>query len=114
MNLTPVGIAVIIGHMFPIFFKFKGGKGVATALGVLCAFNLYLGLLLLATWLIVFVFSKTSSLSALVATMLSPFYAYVLVGNNEYFGATIVIAVFILFKHKANIMRLFSGKEHKF
>ncbi len=108
------GIAVVLGHIYPIFFRFKGGKGVATAIGVFLAFNIWLALLLVATWLIVFKFSKLSSLSALIATALSPIYAYLLMGNDAYFGGTLIIAFFVLYKHKSNIIRLLRGEEKAF
>ena len=108
------GILVVIGHIYPLFFKFKGGKGVATAFGVMLGFNPILALLLVVTWGVVFKISKISSLSALTATVLSPVYAFLLMGNNTYFGATLVIAFFVLYKHKENVFRLFSGQEHKF
>ncbi len=108
------GVLVVIGHIYPVFFKFKGGKGVATAIGVMLGFNPILALLLAVTWAVVFKISKISSLSALIATVLSPVYAFLLMGNNTYFGATLVIAFFVLYKHKENIFRLFSGQEHKF
>ena len=108
------GIAVVLGHIYPIFFRFKGGKGVATAIGVFLAFNVWLALLLVATWLIVFKFSKLSSLSALIATALSPIYAYLLMGNDAYFGGTLIIAFFVLYKHKSNIIRLLRGEEKAF
>jgi glycerol-3-phosphate acyltransferase PlsY len=108
------GIFVVIGHIFPIFFKFKGGKGVATAIGVLLGFNIFLALLLAATWLLVFKISKISSLAALIASALAPVYAYSLMGNNSYFGATTFIAIIILWKHKSNIIRLLNNQEQKF
>jgi glycerol-3-phosphate acyltransferase PlsY len=108
------GVLVVIGHIYPLFFKFKGGKGVATAFGVMLGFNPILALLLVVTWGVVFKISKISSLSALTATVLSPVYAFLLMGNNTYFGATLVIAFFVLYKHKENVFRLFSGQEHKF
>lgn len=105
------GILVIIGHIYPVFFKFRGGKGVATAVGVFLGFNPFLALLLVVTWLIVFKLFKISSLSALIATALAPFYAYILMGNNAYFGATTLIAVIVLWKHKSNIIRLLNRQE---
>ncbi|MFZ5474160.1 MAG: glycerol-3-phosphate 1-O-acyltransferase PlsY, partial [Pseudomonadota bacterium] len=74
-------LAVFLGHLFPVFFGFKGGKGVATALGVLLALNLWLGLACAATWLLVFALTRVSSLSALVAAGLAPLYGYWLVGG---------------------------------
>ena len=108
------GVLVVIGHIYPVFFKFKGGKGVATAFGVMLGFNPILALLLAFTWGVVFKISKISSLSALIATILSPVYAFLLMGNNTYFGAILIIAFFVLYKHKENIFRLFSAQEYKF
>lgn len=108
------GVMVVIGHIYPVFFKFKGGKGVATAIGVLLGFSPLLALLLLVTWFAVFKLSKISSLAAIVATLASPLYAYILMGNSSYFGATVMVAFFVIYKHKGNIIRLLSGKEHSF
>lgn len=108
------GIMVVLGHIYPVFFNFKGGKGVATAIGVMLGFNVFLALALAVSWLIIFKLFKISSLAALVAVILAPVYAYLLMGNNAYFGATLLIAFFVLYKHKANVTRLLSGKEHKF
>lgn len=108
------GVMVVIGHIYPIFFKFKGGKGVATAIGVLLGFNPWLALLLLITWFAVFKLSKISSLAAIIATLAAPLYAYILMGNSSYFGATVMVAFFVVYKHKSNIIRLLSGKEHSF
>ncbi|MCC2625471.1 MAG: plsY [Burkholderiales bacterium] len=105
------GILVVVGHIYPVFFKFRGGKGVATAIGVLLGFNLYLALLLVAVWLVTFKLSKISSLSALIATILAPIFAYCLMGNNSYFGATVFITILVLWKHKANIIRLLNKQE---
>lgn len=107
------GVLVVIGHLYPIFFKFKGGKGVATAVGVCLGFSPLLAILLIATWLVVFKLSKISSLSAIVAMIMSPLYAFILFANSAFFGATLIIAFFVLFKHKANIVRLIKGQEKK-
>lgn len=107
------GIAVVVGHIFPIYFKFKGGKGFATSLGVMLAFNPWLGLLVILTWLLIFKLSKISSLSAIVSMIFAPLYAFLLMGNNAYFGATIIIALFVLYKHKANMKRLIKKQEQK-
>ena len=107
------GIFVVLGHIFPIFFNFKGGKGVATALGVILGFNVIVGLLVVASWLITFKISKVSSLSALIATILAPIYAFIMMGNNAYFGAVAVIGCCILFTHKQNIYRLVKKEETK-
>lgn len=107
------GVFAVIGHIYPVFFKFKGGKGVATAIGVILGFNLYVALLLVLTWVVVFKLSKISSLSALIATVLAPVYAYLLLGNTAYFGGTLVVAFFVLYKHKSNILRLLNKQEQK-
>lgn len=108
------GVMAVIGHIYPIFFKFKGGKGVATAIGVMLGLNPYLALLLVVTWIIVFKLSRVSSLSAIIATLMSPLYAYVLMGNSSYFGATTIVAFFVVYKHKDNIIRLIKGTEGSF
>lgn len=108
------GILVVIGHIYPIFFKFKGGKGVATAIGVLLGFSPWLALLLVATWAVVFKTTKISSLAAILACLLAPVFAYVLFGNTSYFGATLIISIFVIFKHRSNIMRLVKGQESNF
>ncbi len=108
------GVLVVIGHIFPIFFKFKGGKGVATAIGVLLGFNPILALLVVVSWFVVFKITRVSSLSAILATLLSPLYAYVLFQNTSYFGATLMIAVIVIFKHQSNIVRLIKGEEASF
>jgi len=108
------GILVIIGHVFPIFFKFKGGKGVATAAGVIAGINLYLFICVILAWVVVFKITKVSSLSAILATALSPVFAYFILGNGVYFGAVVCIAVIIILTHKQNIIRLITGQEHAF
>lgn len=118
------GILVVIGHIYPIFFRFKGGKGVATAIGVLLGFNFWLFLALLLTWFIVFKLSRVSSLAAIVATILSPLYAYIFANGayfdrttgstGGYFGATLMIAFFVVYKHKENIIRMIKGEELSF
>lgn len=105
------GVLVVIGHILPVFFKFKGGKGVATAIGVLLGFNPWLALILAITWFIIFKLFKLSGLAAIVATALAPLYAYLLMGNNAYFGATLFISFIVIYKHKDNIIRMIKGEE---
>lgn len=111
-------IAVFLGHVFPVFLKFKGGKGVATALGVLLGLNLWLALATVATWLIVAYATKYSSLAAIAAAVFAPI--YFILGSNvawpanaSYALAIIVISVILLFRHQGNIGRLMRGKEGK-
>ncbi|MBY0345546.1 MAG: glycerol-3-phosphate 1-O-acyltransferase PlsY [Neisseriaceae bacterium] len=109
-----VGIVVLIGHMWPIFFGFKGGKGVATALGVLLALNVYLALCALLVWLFCALVLKISSLAAVIACICMPFMAWFLLGfDHPYTWACACIAALILYRHKENLKRLRAGKEDK-
>ena len=105
------GVAVFLGHLYPVFHGLKGGKGVATAAGVLLAFNLWLGLATLASWLAIFAFFRVSSLAALVAALFAPFYAFWLFGLHPVFPAVVAIAVLLLWRHKDNLRRLMAGEE---
>lgn len=116
-TLVPlVMVAVFLGHLYPIFLRFKGGKGVATALGILLAVQPWLGLAVLATWLIVAVFFRYSSLAAVVAALFAPLY-YLFGGNvlwplDARIGVALgALALLLLYKHRANIERLLAGKE---
>jgi acyl phosphate:glycerol-3-phosphate acyltransferase len=105
------GVAVFLGHLFPVFHGFRGGKGVATAAGVLLAFNAWLGLATAATWAAIFAFFRVSSLSALVAALFAPAFAFWLFGLRPIFPAVVAIAVLLLWRHKENIRRLLAGEE---
>lgn len=107
-------IAVFLGHLFPVFFGFRGGKGVATALGIMLALDPWLGLALLATWLIVFAVSRISSLSALVAAVLAPFYGAYFTGSRITVLTLGVLTLLLLWRHRANIQRLLAGEEGRF
>ncbi len=109
--LALVGLAAFLGHLYPVFFGFKGGKGVATSAGVLLGFSWWLGLAFMVTWLLMYKFGKISSLSALIASVLSPVYAWFILGNPLITGAATVMTLFLLFRHKSNIQRLLAGKE---
>jgi glycerol-3-phosphate acyltransferase PlsY len=104
-------VAVFLGHLFPIFFGFYGGKGVATALGILLALNVWLGLAGLATWLIAAYMWRISSLSALIATGFAPFYAMVILKSWLLVGTVLTICLMLVWRHKANIQNLLAGKE---
>ena len=106
-----VGLAAFLGHLYPAFFGFRGGKGVATALGVLLAMEPYLGAAVLFTWMAVAGVSRYSSLAALVASVLAPGYAWVLSGDRGVVGAVALIAVLLVWRHRANIRRLVAGEE---
>ena len=112
--LTAVILAVLLGHMYPIFYNFKGGKGVATALGILLAINWELALFTLLTWIIIFFISKYSSLSAIIAAIASPLIAYTLNQDQHIIIISVVLAILILFRHKKNIQNLINGTESSF
>lgn len=111
LYLGVIGVAACLGHMYPIFFGFKGGKAVATALGTLLPIGLTLGALLIATWLLVVKLSKYSSLAAIVTVSLAPLYVYLL--KPIYVYPTFMLSALIIFRHRANIARLINGTESK-
>ena len=108
-----VALAVFFGHLYPVFLKFKGGKGVATAAGVLLAIDPTLGLLTLATWIVIAAALRYSSLAALVAAAASPLYAFFLWGSDVMLAAVGIIAMILIAKHWANLQRLMVGTEPK-
>ena len=108
-----VAIAVFLGHLWPVFFRFVGGKGVATALGVLLGLNPWLGLATLATWLIVAYAFRYSSLAALVAAVFAPFYYGLLVGVDDTLFAVVAMSALLIFRHSKNISNLIAGKESR-
>jgi glycerol-3-phosphate acyltransferase PlsY len=103
----------LLGHMFPVWLKFKGGKGVATGLGVLLALSWQVGLAVAATWLLVAFLFRISSLAALVAVSLSPLFAWFIADNKNLALFCATAAVLIVFKHHQNIKRLLKGEEPK-
>ena len=111
--VAAVAVAVLVGHMWPLFFGFKGGKGVATALGVLLALSWLVALICAAVWLIMAFGLKISSLAALTATVISPLAAMFLVQQPSWQAAIAVIAALVLLRHRSNIQNLLSGKESK-
>ena len=112
-TIALVSIAVFLGHLYPIFFRFQGGKGVATALGILLALNPWIGLACFVTWLVVAKLFKVSSLSALVAAVVAPVYVWLLGEPIEYIGVAVILALLLVWRHKSNIQNLLSGKEGK-
>ncbi len=109
--LAVTGLAAFIGHLYPVFFKFEGGKGVATSIGVLLGFNWWLGFAFIGTWLVVYKLGKISSLSALIASVLSPIYAWFIIGDVTLVAAAVVMTLLLLWRHKTNIERLLAGNE---
>jgi acyl phosphate:glycerol-3-phosphate acyltransferase len=104
-------LAVFIGHLFPVFFGFKGGKGVATALGVLVGLNPWVGLACLATWLLVAALFRISSVAALITATLAPVYTGLLMGWGNASMAVLVITLLLVYRHKNNLIKLVSGQE---
>ena len=113
ITIAAVAVAALVGHMWPIFFGFKGGKGVATALGVLLALSPATALVCAAIWLVMAFGFKVSSLAALAATVAAPLVAFWLMPYSSWAWATVVIAVLVLYRHKSNIQNLLQGKEGK-
>jgi acyl phosphate:glycerol-3-phosphate acyltransferase len=106
-------LAVFLGHLFPMFHGFKGGKGVATAAGVLFVINPLLGLATLCTWLAIVVFFRYSSAAALAAALFAPFYYVLLFGPNIVALAIGLIGMLLIWRHKTNIQQLLAGTESK-
>ena len=110
-GIALAAVAVTIGHMYPVFHRFQGGKGVATALGVLLGLNVWIGLGAAATWAMMAFFLRISSLSALVAAVSAPVFCFMLYGLHPYTLACGVIAVLLIWRHKTNIRNLLAGTE---
>ena len=108
-----VGVAAFVGHLWPVFFGFKGGKGVATAAGVLMALNPWLGLATLGTWLIIAYFFRYSSLAAIVSAAFAPFYQLLIWGAGPVAIAAGVMGLLLVWRHGANIQKLLDGTESK-
>ena len=108
-----VALAVFLGHLFPVYHRFQGGKGVATAAGVLFGIDWRIGLGTIGTWLIIAFFLRYSSLAALIAAVFAPFATALLLGLNAYFAVVLVMAALIVWRHKANIARLLAGTESR-
>lgn len=107
------GLAAFVGHVHSIFLKLKGGKGVATALGVLIAMNWILGLACAATWLIIALFFRFSSLASIITAIFAVFYTALLFGVNAQLLAIASMSAILIFKHKTNIIKLIKGQETK-
>lgn len=113
LTIGLVGLAAFLGHLWPVFFRFAGGKGVATAAGVLLALNPGLGLATLLTWVIVAFFTRYSSLAALVAAAFAPFYQLLIWGASPLVLSIAVMSLLLVWRHSANIQKLLAGTESK-
>ncbi len=108
-----VGLAAFLGHLWPVFFRFQGGKGVATAGGVLLAFNPWLGLATVATWGIIAFFFRYSSLASIVSAVLAPFYLALIWGAEPAMVALVLMSLLLIWRHEGNVRKLIAGQESK-
>lgn len=111
--VAAVSLAAFLGHIFPVLFRFQGGKGVATALGVIAAITWPTALVALATWLLAAMISRYSSLSALITAFLAPIYVGYITSDLVYTGTIGLISLLIIWRHRSNIQNLIAGTETK-
>lgn len=109
--LSFVVFAAFLGHLYPVFFGFKGGKGVATTFGITLGVTWVLGIIVSGTWFIVYKITNISSMSALVAALLTPVYVWFIVGDKYLLAVFVLIPIILLWRHKSNIQRLLRGEE---
>lgn len=112
ISMSLITLAAFIGHLYPIFFRFEGGKGVATAFGCLSALSWPAGIALFITWLVVAIISRYSSLAALITAAMAPFYMKYFT-NFYYAVTTFMISLLLIYRHRKNIANLLTGKEKK-
>jgi glycerol-3-phosphate acyltransferase PlsY len=112
-GIAGVALAAFIGHLYPLYFGFRGGKGVATAAGILFALSAWLGLATAATWAIIAIFFRYSSLAGIVAAIFAAFYVVFLFGRGEIAGAVILMAALLLLRHRGNMRKLIAGTERR-
>ncbi len=111
LELSMIALSACLGHMYPVFFNFQGGKGVATAFGAMLPLDWWLTLCLFGTWVLVFACVRISSVAAILTLVLAPIYTFLI--KPEYTAAVFLLCVLIIIKHKANIVRLLSKQESK-
>src|SRR5882757_2303728 len=110
-GVAACAVSVFLGHVFPVFFRFKGGKGVSTAGGILLAINPWLGVATIATWIVIALFFRYSSLAAIVSAVFAPLYYFFLFGAREMLPALILLSALLVWRHKTNLLNLVAGKE---
>ena len=114
LAMAIAGALAVIGHMYPVFHRFKGGKGVATALGALFGFSVYLGLGAISTWIIIVVFFRMSSFASIVSALFAPFATWMLFGvSHPFFASVVLVAILLIYRHRQNIKNILAGKESK-
>lgn len=111
--IAGAALAVFIGHLYPVYFGLRGGKGVATAGGILLALDWRVGLGTMATWLIIAFFFRYSSLAALVSAVFAPFFTALVLGVDAYVAATVAISALLVWRHRSNIRKLLAGTESR-
>ena len=112
-GVAACAVAVLLGHIFPVFFRFRGGKGVSTAGGILLAVNPWLAVATIATWVVIALFFRYSSLASIVSALFAPLYYFFLFGARDVLPALIVMSSLLIWRHKANILRLVAGEERR-
>ena len=114
LAMAIAGSLAVIGHLVPVFHRFQGGKGVATALGALFGFSVYLGLGAISTWLIIVLFFRMSSFASIIAALFAPFAAWLLFGfAHPFFASVVVVAILLIYRHRQNIKNILAGTESK-
>ena len=111
--VAAAGLAAFSGHLYPLFFGFRGGKGVATLLGVLLAFHWLLGTAFMMTWLLVALLSRYSSLAAMTAALLAPVYCWLVLPSPYLLGGVSLMSAVLIWRHRTNINKLLAGEENK-
>ena len=111
MGVSACAVAVFLGHLFPVFLRFKGGKGVSTAGGILLAVDPWLGAAALVTWITIALFFRYASLASIVAAIFVPLYAFFLLGASAALPAVILMSALLVWRHKSNILKLAAGNE---
>ena len=111
--LALVALAAFLGHLYPIFFQFQGGKGVATALGGFIVLSPLLTVAVVSTWVMTFIVTRISSLSAIIAALLAPLYAFIWIDDQIAHSIITVMAALLLYRHRSNIQRLLAGEESR-
>ena len=109
-----IAAAVFLGHLFPVYHQFKGGKGVATALGVLLAIDIHIAILVLIIWLVIFLVSRISSLSAITAALCLPLIAFIMHVAQSFLWLSLFLSILLIYRHKENIKNLIEKKESNF
>lgn len=114
LAMALAGVLAVLGHMYPVFFRFEGGKGVATALGMLAGVHVFVALGAAGTWVIMAVFFRMSSLASITAAAFAPFATWMLYGlSSPFFAAVAAVAVLLIFRHHANIRKILAGTESR-